>query len=64
MMSEIMVRRRIYEGILGNYLINYLTEFDVFIDIVLILHMFYARILLLKGCSEKIVKRGRYLRMD
>ena len=31
-----MVRKRIYEGIFRNYPANYLIEFDLYIDIVLI----------------------------
>ena len=32
--------------------------FDLYIDIVLIVYMFYAKILFFKGWYEKIVKRG------
>ena len=31
-----MVRKRIQEGIFGNFRMNYLTEFDLYIDILLI----------------------------
>ena len=39
MISEIMVRKRIYENIFGNYKMNYL-------DITLIVYIFLSRILL------------------
>ena len=44
MISERMVRQKIQEDIFGNYLMNYLTEFDSHKDIVLIVYIFYAKI--------------------
>ena len=41
MISEIMVRE---EFDFGNYGMNYLREFDLYIDIVLIVYMFYVKI--------------------
>ena len=38
MISEIMLRKRNYEGILGKYRINYLTEIDLLIHIALLLY--------------------------
>ena len=43
MISEIMVRKN-EEGILGNYQMNYLTEFDLYIDTVLTVYMFCVKI--------------------
>ena len=40
MISEILVRKRILEGILGNYQMNYITEFDLDVDIVLMIYIF------------------------
>ena len=40
-----MVRIRILEGIFGNYQLTYLTEFNLYIDIVSIVYMFDAKIL-------------------
>ena len=48
MILKIMVRKRILEGILGNCRMNYLTEFDLYIDIVLIVYMFCTNILFIK----------------
>ena len=44
----------------GNYLMNYL-EFDLYLDIVLIVYMFCAKILF-KGWCKKIVKKMRWPR--
>ena len=44
MIWEKMLRKRIKEGIFGNCKINYLKEFDVYVDIVLILYMFCTKI--------------------
>ena len=52
MISEIMVRKRNKEEILGKYQINYITEFDLYTDIVLIVHMFCAKILFLRLIRE------------
>ncbi len=38
MISEIMIRKR--EGIMGNNRMNYSTEFDLYINIILIVYMF------------------------
>ena len=46
MISEIMVRKRIPEGIFGNYQMNYWTEFDLYIDIILIVDIFCVNILI------------------
>ena len=32
-----MVRKRIQEGILGNYLMNYSIEFDLYLDIIVLI---------------------------
>ena len=34
MITETMIRQKIQEGICGNQRINYLIEFDLYIDIV------------------------------
>ena len=50
MISEI--RQRFYEGIFGNYQMNYLTEFELYIDIGLIVYIFCAKFFFFK----KLVK--------
>ena len=45
MISETMVRKRNLLVILGNYCMNYLKEFDLYVDIVLILYMFYVLVI-------------------
>ena len=42
--SEIMVNKKKQEGIFVNYRTNYLTEFDRYIDIVLILYMIRTKL--------------------
>ena len=44
MISEKNSKKRIQEGIFRNYWMNYLTEFDMYIDIVLLVYMFFAMI--------------------
>ena len=51
MISEIMSQKEI----LGNYLMNYLTEFDLNVDIVLIVYMLCSKIFF-KGWLEKLIK--------
>ena len=41
---------------LGNYQMNYSTESDMYVDIVLIVGMFCAEIFFFLGWCEKIVK--------
>ena len=48
-----MVRNLIQEVIFGNHQMNYLTEFDLYIDIVLRVYMFYATILFLKADARR-----------
>ena len=47
MLSVIIVKKRKEVGIWGDYWMNYSTEFDISVDIVLILFIFYANILFL-----------------
>ena len=49
MVSEIIRRKITYEDIFGNYWMNYLTELDQFIDIVLIM---YVLVSLFNGISN------------
>ena len=46
MISEMIVRKRIYEGIFGNYQMKYFREFNLHADIVLIVYMFCVKIIL------------------
>ena len=39
-----MVRKRIYKGIFGNNRMNYSTEFELYIDILLIVYKFCAKL--------------------
>ena len=48
MISEIIVRKRIKVGIFGNYHMDYLTEFDLCIRIVLTEYIICVKILFLK----------------
>ena len=51
-----MVKKRISENIFGNYLMNYLTEFDLYLDIVLIEYMFCAKTLFFKVDLRRLQK--------
>ena len=53
-----MVGKRIKEAILENCWIDYFKDFDIYIDIELIVYMFCTKILFFKRWCEKIVKRG------
>ena len=54
-----MVRNKNRESIFGNNLMNFLKEFDLYIDVVLMLYMFCVKIIhFLKVRCEKIVKSG------
>ena len=50
-----MLRKRIQGVIFGNYCINYLREFNLYINIVLIVYILCAKTF--KDQCEKIVKR-------
>ena len=45
MISEKMFRKKIQRSFVGNYQMNYLREFNLCIDIVLIVNLFSAKIL-------------------
>ena len=48
-------KERIYEDIFGNYQMNYLTEFDMDKDILIIVLMFLSKKKKIKGwCGEKV----------
>ena len=65
MISKIIERKRIPEGIFGNSWTNYLTEFDLYIDIVSKVYMFFANILFSrligeankKGDAQRAIKK-------
>ena len=56
MITEKIARKKSKRVFFRNYQMDYVIEFDLHIDIVLIVYMFCAKIFFKKGWCEKILK--------